>query len=52
MVSSFFQMVNSASEVQEGTILEVVINTQPLGKRIYIGTISNLDLEMNFLFSS
>jgi hypothetical protein len=30
----FFQMVNSASEVQEGTILEVVINTQPLGKII------------------
>ena len=25
-------MVNSATDVQEGTILEVVLNTQPLGK--------------------
>jgi len=29
--TNILQMVNSASEVQEGTILEVVLNTQPLG---------------------
>ncbi|XP_023333341.1 serine/threonine-protein kinase D1 isoform X3 [Eurytemora carolleeae] len=28
---NILQMVNSACEVQEGTILEVVLNTQPLG---------------------
>jgi len=29
--SNILQMVNSATDVQEGTILEVVLNTQPLG---------------------